>query len=131
MPKTGIHEGRLAPCPSAPHCVSTQSEDPRHRLEPFRYVGSKDVMKKGLVQAIQSMPGAAVIEIQDDYLHAEFRSRIMKFVDDLEVYFEPGQKIIHFRSCSRKGYFDFGVNRKRVESLKNQLSGLQQADHKR
>ena len=53
-----------------------------------------------------------------DYIHAEFRSLVFQFVDDVEFYFPPEKSIIHVKSASRSGYYDFGVNRRRVERVR-------------
>ena len=63
------------------------------------------------------MPGSRVITDKQDYLYVEFKSRIMGFVDDVEFYF-PEESIIHVRSASRMGYSDLGVNRKRIETIR-------------
>ena len=60
-----------------------------------------------------------------DYIHAEVKSRLMKYIDDLEVTYLQDQKKIIIRSESRVGDGDFGVNRKRIDSLKNELFKLE------
>jgi uncharacterized protein (DUF1499 family) len=62
------------------------------------------------------MPRATIVEDKANYLYAEFRSRLLGYVDDVELYFDG--KLIHARSCSRLGRRDFGVNRARVEELR-------------
>jgi uncharacterized protein (DUF1499 family) len=39
-------------------------------------------------------------------------------VDDVEFYAPPSEKVIHVRSASRLGSKDYGVNRLRVESIR-------------
>jgi uncharacterized protein (DUF1499 family) len=55
---------------------------------------------------------------QSDYLHAEMRSLLFRFVDDIEFFLVADKGLIHVRSASRAGYSDFGVNRKRVERIR-------------
>ena len=113
----GTHDGKLAPCPSSPNCVSSQSPDDTHHIAPLTYSGrAADAMKK-LTAIIQTFPRTSVITISDSYLHAEFTSAIFRFVDDLEFLVDDTAKIIHVRSASRMGYSDLGVNRKRVEEI--------------
>jgi uncharacterized protein (DUF1499 family) len=50
-------------------------------------------------------------------LHAEFRSAIFRFVDDVEFMVDPESQRIHARSASRVGYSDMGVNRRRMEEI--------------
>ena len=47
----------------------------------------------------------------------------MRFVDDVELYYDEKAGLIHVRSASRLGRRDFGVNRKRVEALRSHIQG--------
>ncbi len=69
------------------------------------------------------LPRARIVEETEDYLHAECRSALFGFVDDLELQLRPSESIIAVRSASRLGYSDFGVNRRRVEALRESLAG--------
>jgi uncharacterized protein (DUF1499 family) len=69
---------------------------------------------------IQDMKRAKIVTIDDNYLHAQFTSAFFRFVDDVELYFDDMTKTIHMRSAARSGYYDFGVNRKRLEAIKAQ-----------
>ena len=119
----GVTQGRLAPCPAAPHCVSSQSEDESHRMEPLCYITSKAEAQEKLLTILQSMKRTSIITIKDDYLHAECTSAIFRYVDDVEFYFTDEQKLIHFRSSSRLGYYDVGVNRRRMEKMREKFLG--------
>ena len=68
-------------------------------------------------KVLESMRGASVIATGPNYLYAEFRTPILRFVDDVEFFFDG--KVIHVRSASRLGRRDFGVNRKRIEQLRS------------
>lgn len=61
--------------------------------------------------------GGQVIREESGYLHAVFRSRVFRFIDDLELRLDREQGAIHLRSAARSGYSDLGVNRKRAEQL--------------
>ena len=114
----GTHDGKLAPCPSSPNCVSSQSPDDAHRIAPLTYSGrAADAMKK-LTAIVQTFPRTSVITISDSYLHAEFTSAIFRFVDDLEFLVDETAEVIHVRSASRMGYSDLGMNRKRIEQIR-------------
>jgi len=114
----GTHDGKLAPCPSSPNCVSSQSPDDAHRIAPLTYSGwAADAMKK-LTSIVQTFPRTSVITVSNSYLHAEFTSAIFRFVDDLEFLVDDTAKVIHVRSASRLGTSDLGVNRKRVEQIR-------------
>ena len=113
----GIHNGRLKDCPSKPNCISSQAEDEKHVLTSFRYQGEKKAAFERLKKIILSFERMTIVAENDNYFHIECKSKIMGFVDDLEFFF-PKEKIIHIRSASRIGYSDLGVNRKRVEYLR-------------
>lgn len=108
----GIHNNQLAICPDSPNCVSSFDTRESHRIEPLQ--GSLGDVKTAILQ----MPRVAVITENEDYLHAEFTSRLMGFVDDVEFLADPSQGIVHVRSASRLGYSDMGVNRERIETIR-------------
>jgi uncharacterized protein (DUF1499 family) len=113
----GVKEGKLAACPGTPNCVNSQSDQPQSQIEPLPTVPLSQ-----LRQVIEAMERATIIEQRDDYLYAEFKSKLMGFVDDVEFYFDTNQNVIHVRSASRLGQSDLGVNRKRVEEIRAKLA---------
>lgn len=115
----GIEEGQLADCPESPNCVSSQSADVVHKIDPFTYETSATEAFDSLKTIINSMDNAKIIREDEDYLYAEFTSAIMGFVDDVEFYLDEADRIIHVRSASRLGESDLGVNRKRVETIRS------------
>ena len=117
-PKTlGMRDGRLAPCPDSPNCVSTQTEREEIRMEPMPIVGDPADVHSRLRSVVAAMPRARIITADDDYLHAEFTSALFRFVDDVEFFVDREQRVIHFRSASRVGQSDLGVNRKRMQAI--------------
>lgn len=120
----GVRDGKLAPCPSTPNCVCSQSEDAGHKIEPLTYKSTPQVAFSQLKQAIESQPRTKIITQTSNYLYAEFTSAIMKFVDDVEFYLDEDAKVIHVRSASRLGQSDLGVNRKRIETIRAKLQEL-------
>lgn len=113
----------LAPCPSSPNCVSTQAQDEGHAIAPFRYRKSRAEAKEGLKEALRALPRTKLVEEDESYLHYEFTSLLLRFVDDVEFLFDDDAKTIHFRSASRTGYGDLGVNRKRMEEIRSLVEG--------
>lgn len=113
----GVTEGRLAPCPASPNCVSSQADAADQRIEPLRYRGEKERERARLLEVLNGMDRARVIRTDADYFHVEFRSAVFGFVDDIEFLFGP-PGIVQVRSASRTGYYDFGVNRERVEMIR-------------
>ena len=117
----GVVDGRLAPVPSSPNCVSTQTDSDQHKAAPIRFSGDAAVAIDCLHSIITAERGVTVTEQQDNYLHAEFRSRIFRFVDDVELFANADTGEIHFRSASRTGHSDFGVNRNRMERIREEF----------
>lgn len=120
----GIQSGKLAPCPTSPNCVSSFSQDPEHKIEPLTYNSTPTVAMANLKGAIASLDKTKIIEQTDNYLYAEFTSFLMGFVDDVEFLLDESAKVIPVRSASRLGQSDLGVNRKRIETIRNQLNQL-------
>jgi uncharacterized protein (DUF1499 family) len=118
----GIHNEKLAVCPSAPNCVSSDAADSKHRIEPFRLLVPAEKAWREVQTRAAALPGAKVATAESHYLHVECRSKIFGFFDDLELHLRPQAGIIAVRSAARRGYFDFGVNRRRVEQLRSVLS---------
>jgi len=111
----GVRDGLLAACKRSPNCVSSQANpaDKEHYIAPIH--GSLAAVRK----AVESLPRTKVVREGNNYLYAEFRTPLLRYVDDVEFFFDG--KVIHVRSCSRLGRRDFGVNRKRVEELRRIL----------
>jgi uncharacterized protein (DUF1499 family) len=121
----GIKDGKLAPCPSTPNCVSSQSSDREHAVEPLSFTGTSTEAHAGITKIILSMKRSRIITDTDSYIHAEFTSAVFRFVDDVEFQFDEGAKVIHVRSAARLGNSDLGVNRKRVENIRAQWKTLE------
>jgi uncharacterized protein (DUF1499 family) len=117
----GVSDGRLAPCPDKPNCVASDAEDETKRIEPFRFVGDQTAAWAALTNAVADLERTTVVTADDAYLHAEARSRIFGFVDDLEFHLRPKERVIALRSAARTGYADFGVNAERLETLRTRL----------
>ena len=124
----GLSGGRLAACPDSPNCVSSQSADPRHAIDPLRYEGTAQKARERLVKAISGMKRARIVTAEERYIHAEFTSAFFRFVDDVEFLLDDGTRTIHVRSASRVGYSDFGVNRRRVEEIRSAVRRPQQRE---
>jgi uncharacterized protein (DUF1499 family) len=108
----------LAPCPASPNCVSSLADDPQHHTAPLHFTGDPARAWKRLKSALATEPRLTIVEDTGSYLHAEARSLVFRFVDDIEFVLDPGAQLIQVRSASRVGYSDFGVNRRRVERLR-------------
>jgi uncharacterized protein (DUF1499 family) len=114
----------LSPCPSSPNCVLSQNADEKHAIEPITYHGDRDTARETLLKVLDVTPRTEVIEETENYIHAIAKSRIFKFIDDVEFYFPENEQVIHVRSASRVGESDLGVNRRRIEQIRLALQDL-------
>jgi len=114
--------GLLKPCPSSPNCVSSLAEDPLHAIAPINHKGLTiaEAAEK-MLSILKQEKRCTIVKAETGelmYIHAEYRSAVFRFTDDVEFLFSSGENLIHVRSASRTGYSDFGVNRKRIEHLR-------------
>ena len=115
----GVQDGHLTGCPPSPNCVSSQASDAEHFIAPLPLKGNPEQTQARLKQLLSSEPRVRLVEETPGYLRAEFSSKLMRFVDDVE--FLIGTNAIDVRSASRLGYADFQVNRQRIEQLRQRL----------
>lgn len=118
----GVTRSRLAPCPDTPNCVSSDSLESEHQIKPLLLNMPANKVWEAAAQAVSSLPRTNIVTRTESYLHAECRSRLLGFVDDLELHLRPSEGILAVRSASRLGYSDFQVNRMRVEELRESLT---------
>lgn len=125
----GVREGKLKPPSKTPNSVSSQADLwPGHeqagyaRIEPLPLLGDGPATLARLQALVATMPGAQVVKSEPDYLHVTFTTRLMKFTDDAEFWFDPKAGVVHLRSASRLGRKDLGVNRARIEAIRARLS---------
>ena len=121
VPSSGVGS-KLKACPRSPNCVSSQASDPEHAIAPIVYTGNRAEAYARLKKVLMEMKRTTIVTEQEDYLHAEARSYIFRFVDDVEFYFPSAERVIHVRSASRVGHSDLGVNRKRVEEIRKRFA---------
>lgn len=114
----GVANGRLAPCPASPNCVSSYADDTEHGIDPIPYDGETAVAQAQILAIIQNMPNSTIVTNEPGYIHAEFRSSIWRFVDDVEFYFDEEASVIQFRSAARLGYEDMNANRSRMKEIR-------------
>ena len=115
----GAREGMLAPCPSSPNCVSSQTESEVHRIAPLAVSGDPSAAFAHLKEVLSGRSDATVVDDLTDYLRVELRTLL--FVDDVEFLLDRANAVIHVRSASRLGYSDLGKNRSRLEEIRGQF----------
>ena len=124
----GLREGKLKRPSKTPNSVSSQADlwpgDAQQdyaRIAPLALVGSGPETLARLKTVVQAQPGAEVVKAEGDYLYAIFTTRLMKYTDDVEFWFDPAQQVVQVRSASRLGRGDLGANRARVEAVRAAL----------
>ena len=120
----GLKNQLLSPCPGTPNCVSSQEKNSQHRIQPITFEGSLELAKERLHRVLNSMGGTRILTQEDEYWHVEFTTQLLRFIDDVEFYFEGSQLLIHLRSASRRGYWDLGVNRRRIGTIRSKFEKL-------
>jgi len=120
---SGTFTGAFDPCPDTPNCVSTQAKpaDEEHYLAPIPITGDPDAALAKAIEVLTEMPRTKLVEQQGDYARLEARSLIFRFVDDIELYLDRENGVLHARSAARVGRSDLGVNRKRMNEFVAEL----------
>ena len=116
-------DGALLPCPNTPNCVNSEQQHGKAAVDPLPVSTTPATSWQILQQAVQE-EGGRIEAVTETFLHATFRSRIFRFVDDLTCRLDQSNRLIHIRSASRIGYSDLGVNRKRVERIRTVYTRL-------
>ena len=90
-------------------------------MAPVPFEGSADKVQAAVRRALLAEARMRIVVDEPGYLHAEARSRIFRFVDDVQMVIDAGSRVIRFRSASRLGRSDFGVNRARMRRISERL----------
>ena len=101
-----INNNILNVCSNSNNCV----------LESWKVNNANESFKE-LIDILGNTPRVKIINIEDDYLHALATSRVMKYVDDIEIKKYEKENILEVKSKSRIGFYDLGVNRRRINTL--------------
>ena len=110
-------QASLEPCPSSPNCVSTQALKKRKRMSPLAYSGDLEMAREKLLAIIGQFPGST-LEFEEPFLlHFTFTTKVGKFTDDVSFLFDGKNQVIHFRSASRKGWYDMRANKRRMKKI--------------
>jgi uncharacterized protein (DUF1499 family) len=113
----------LATCPNRPSCVVSREDAGSRSIEALAFQGEATDAIARLSAILAEMPRTRIVSSDTHYLHATQESRMLGFTDDVEFLIDPLSGRIDVRSCSRAGYYDFGVNRARIEAIRDALSG--------
>ncbi|CAH0535775.1 hypothetical protein VST7929_03249 [Vibrio stylophorae] len=124
--RLGLNEdNQFAPMPESPNAVSSQTSIESHYVAPIAFSSSAQTVQKQIVAALRKMPNSQLVTVLPHYIHVTFTSTLWRFIDDVEIYIDTQHHLIHYRSQSRLGYSDFGVNRARYQLFVEQLAQQQ------
>jgi uncharacterized protein (DUF1499 family) len=114
-----VSKQRMAPPPETPNAVSTLAppDDEAHYAEPIAFTGGADEAMTAVLAAVQGLERAEIKEQDERYVRLVVTTRLLRFKDDVELQVDPDAGRIHYRSASRVGSSDLGVNRKRMRSI--------------
>ena len=113
----------LEPCPSSPNCISTIAKKKRKKLPPLKLNIDISEDKAAMKKIIATYPQTKLISERANYLHFQFVTKLGKFTDDVEFYFDGENRLIHFRSASQKGWSDIGANKRRMKRISKRWNG--------
>ncbi len=137
VPQYGVHEGQLASCDGQRGCVSSQSTNPEHFVEPIIYRSGRHEARAHLLIVLKSWPNANLVSNHRTYLRVEFPSAESESadgpavmdssanIDETEFYLPTDQRVIHLRSAPRRNFPDDGTNRARIEAIRAKFESLQ------
>jgi uncharacterized protein (DUF1499 family) len=108
----------LPPCPDRPNCVSSLATRASQRVAAFTFAGPADAAQAHLLRILEQDRSATVVDAQPGWIAVEFRSRVFGFVDDVRFELDATAGAFQVQSASRTGYWDLGVNRRRIEALR-------------
>ena len=120
----GIKNGKLAPPKTTPNTVTSDdvaATSPAY-VAPIAFTGDPRAALAKLGEVLQALDRVTLITVTETYLHAEFRSKTLRYVDDFEARVDAAANVIHVRSASRLGRSDLGANRARVEMIREKFT---------
>ena len=125
----GVNDGRLKPPSLTENSVTSQAalypDHPQRQyatISPLELRGDAAATIAKIKTIVQGTPGAEVVQSDAGYLYARYTSALMKYVDDVEFWFDAANNVVQVRSASRIGKSDLGVNRKRIEAVRTALA---------
>jgi uncharacterized protein (DUF1499 family) len=127
MPSLGLDNGNLKPLGAKPNGVSSQVEGEKS-VDAIPFAGDLETSKKLIKKACEQYGSAKIEEEATNYLHLVFTTGKMKYKDDVEFYFDETSKMIEYRSESRVGYSDMGLNKERYEAIVKIYNALKEAN---
>lgn len=117
----GLSNGALRDCPDLPNCVASVATRAAQQIDGFKLNTANSDPFQAIASLLDSMPDAVVVTRNENYIHATFKTKLLKFIDDVEFHYPADATSIQIKSASRLGKSDLGANRKRIEKLRDLL----------
>jgi len=122
-PDMGMADGKFAACLNGVECVSSQATDAEYKIAPIKATGDPNKVMVDLARAVESVFGGKVLLSEGNYLRAEFKSNILRTMDDAEFYYDQQAGLIQVHALSRGETLDFSDSRDRIEEVRMFFSG--------
>jgi len=131
----GIANGKLNPCENSPNCVCSEDSRPAFTTERIAITEPPD--PENISRKLSTLPRTTIVRLVQGpatdttlgtipagafLIHAESRSLLIGFVDDIQIVWIPGLDGLQIRSSSRAGYSDLGVNKTRISQIRSLLN---------
>jgi len=117
----GLYDGAFSPCPSSPNCISSEAKNNNQYINFFTININHGNSWQAIHDTVSALKKTKIITFDNNYLHAESASNFFGFVDDIQLHLRKNGQFVAIKSAARLGHSDFGVNRKRIEHLRQQL----------
>jgi uncharacterized protein (DUF1499 family) len=124
VPELGVQDGKLAAISSKPNNVSSQVDDANKKVATLAFKDSAPETLAALKAAVAVYGGGSIAAESEDYLYVIFTTSLMRYRDDVEFWLDVDNKVVHYRSSSRAGHSDMGLNRKRYDQIAELYQGL-------
>jgi uncharacterized protein (DUF1499 family) len=109
-------------CPSTPNCVSTEATADSQRMPSVPFADAIESAQARARAALLAEPRTRIVREAPGLLDAESKSFLFRFVDDVRIVVDAEARVFRFRSASRVGHSDLGVNRKRMARVSARLA---------
>ena len=113
----GVDHNKLREIPNKPNAVSTETRQADKLIEALPLKQTLGASKAAMKQALAAYGGIEIKTETDNYIYAVATTANLKFHDDIEIYFDEDNNRVQYRSASRAGYSDGGLNRARYQSI--------------
>ncbi|VAW56062.1 hypothetical protein MNBD_GAMMA07-2704 [hydrothermal vent metagenome] len=117
----GIYNNTFSHCPVTPNCISSDATDKKHKIDFLKLNAEYKNNWQAIHNAVNTLSNTKIVTFNETYIHAECSSTVFGFVDDLQLHLRENGENIAIKSAARLGHSDFGVNKKRIEKLREQL----------